>query len=118
MKPRSGAKSQRVTVNGELVDLSLARMHKYSSIISAHDVRPPSRDDIWPGKTVTVACAYLFSYPTSGGSAHRSVLSGSSFVQGAFTFYRPIMTFMLDDVGGSFDEWQAGYTWTISMNEV
>jgi hypothetical protein len=118
MKPRLGAKSQRVTVNGELVDLSLTRMQKYNSVISATDVRPPSRDDVWPGHTVNVACAYLLSYPTSGGSPHRTVLSGSSFVQGAFTFYRPVITFMIDECGGSFAEWEAGYQWSISMNEV
>jgi hypothetical protein len=118
MKFRDGAKSQRVTVNGELINLALVRMQKYSSTIEGHDVRPPSRDDVWPGRQVTIACAYLLQYPTSGGSPSRTVVSGSTFVEGNFTFYRPLMTFMIADMHGTFDEWQAGYTWAIDMNEI
>jgi hypothetical protein len=118
MTPIDAAESQRRTVNGELVDLSLSRMRKYSSVISARDVRPPSRDDVWPGRKVYVGCAYLLSYPTSGGSPSRDVLSGSSFAEGNFTFYRPVIQFMIGRASGSFEEWQAGYQWSIPMQEV
>ena len=118
MTPIDQAQSQRRTVNGELVDLSLPRMRKYASVISANDVRPPSRDDVWPGKLVYVGCAYLLSYPTIGGSPSRDVVSGSQVVSGAFTFYRPIIHFMIGKPAGSFEEWQAGYGWSIPMQEV
>jgi len=118
MTPIDAAQSQRRTVNGELVDLSLSRMRKYASVISANDVRPPSRDDVWPGKTVYVGCAYLLSYPTVGGSPSRDVVSGSTVVSGAFTFYRPVIHFMIGKSSGSFEEWQAGYGWSIPMQEV
>lgn len=113
------AKVQRRTVNFELVNLALSRSQKYASVISAKDVRPPSRDDVWPGKVVVVGCAFLLSYPTSGGSPSRTVVSGSQIDDGhGFTFYRPLMTFMIGEPQGSFDEWQAGYTWSIPMEEV
>jgi hypothetical protein len=49
LEPIDGATVQERTVNGELVDLSVPRFRKLRSVISARDVRPPSRDDIWPG---------------------------------------------------------------------
>ena len=112
------AKVQRRTVNFELVNLALARAQKYTSVISAKDVRPPSRDDVWPGKVVLVGCAYLLMYPTIGGSPSRDVVSGSQFVEGSFTFYRPLITFMIGEPQGSFDEWDGGYTWALPMEEV
>ncbi len=119
MTPIDAAQSQRRTVNGQLVDLSLSRMHKYASVISARDVRPPSRDDVFPGREVWVGCAYLLSYITSGGSPSRDVVSGSAVSDGhGFTFYRPLILFMLGKPAGSFEEWQAGYQWSIPMQEV
>lgn len=119
MGPVGAAKSQRRTVNFELVNLALPRSRKYASVISANDVRPPSRDDLWPGKEVVVGCAFLLSFPTVGGSAARDVVSGSQIDDGhGFTFYQPSITFMIGDLHGSFDEWEAGYNWSISMEEV
>lgn len=119
MSPIDATVSQRRTVNFELVNLALVRSRKYESVISAKDIRPPSRDDVWPGKVVLVGCAYLASYSTIGGSPARGVVSGSQHDDGhGFTFYQPLMTFMLGKPQGSFDEWNAGYTWSIPMKEV
>lgn len=118
MSAIGAAKVQRRTVNFELVNLALTRSQKYASTISADERRPPSRDDVWPGKIVVVGCAYLLSYPT-GGSPARGVVSGSQIDDGnGFTFYQPSITFMVGDLKGSFDEWEAGYNWSISMEEV
>lgn len=112
------SKVQRRTVNFQLVNLALTRAQKYTSVISAKDIRPPSRDDVWPGKVVLVGCAYLLMYATSGGSPSRDVVSGSQFVEGNFTFYRPLLTMMIGEPEGKFDEWQAGYDWSLPMEEV
>lgn len=116
--PIDGSMFQARTVNGELVDLSVSRFRKLRSVISGNDQRPPARDDVWPGRTVLVGCAYLLSYPTIGGSPSRTPVTGSSFTEGDFTFYRPQITFMIGKMNGSFDEWQAGYSWSIDMEEV
>jgi len=113
-----GAMFQARTVNAELVDLAVPRFRKFKSVISANDQRPPSRDDIWPGRVVAVGCAYLLSYPTIGGTPSRAVLTGSDFVEGNFTFYQPLITFMIGKATGSFDEWQSGYQWSIPLEEV
>lgn len=109
---------QARTVNGELVNLAVPRFRKLRSVISATDVRPPSRDDVWPGLTVSVGCAYMLSYPTIGGSPSRTPVDGSQFTEGSFTFYRPQINFMIGKMSGSFEEWEAGYSWSIAMEEV
>jgi hypothetical protein len=113
-----GAVFQARTVNAELVDLSVARFRKFKSVISSKDQRPPSRDDVWPGRIVAVGCAYLLSFPTIGGTPARTVVSGSEFTEGNFTFYQPLIMFMIGKPTGSFDEWQAGYEWSIPLEEV
>lgn len=118
LDPIDATVSQERTVNAELVDLSLVRFRKYRSVISANDVRPPSRDDIWPGMTVTVECACVRSYPTIGGSPARTPVTGSQFVEGDFTFYRPTFTFMIGKMTGRFEEWEAGNDWSIELSEV
>jgi hypothetical protein len=118
LAPIDGSLFQARTVNAEMVDLSVSRFRKFKSVISATDVRPPTRDDVWPGKIVTVECAYILSYATSGGTPSRTAVGGSTVVEGAFTFYRPSITFMIGRTSGSFEEWEAGYSWRIEMEEV
>src|SRR5579859_1647280 len=118
LAPIDGAMFQMRTVNGELVDLSVSRFRKFRSLISAKDVRPPSRDDVWPGLAVIVGCAYLLSYPTTGGSPSRTPVAGSQLIEGNFTFYQPELTMMVGKISGSFEEWEAGYDWSIELNEV
>lgn len=113
-----GAMVQARTVNAEAVNLALSRFRLLRSTISATDVRPPSMDAVYPGRIVTVECACVFNYPTAGGAPGRTPVSGSSFVEGDFTFYRPSVSFMLGKPNSSFEEWEAGYTWSIPMEEV
>ena len=112
-----GAMSQARTINAELVNLALERFRLLRLTISANDVRPPSMDAVYPGRIVTVECANVFNYPTVGGSPGRPVVSGSVFVEGDFTFYRPQITCMLGKPSSNFEEWEAGYAWSLSMEE-
>jgi hypothetical protein len=118
LEPIDGSMFQARTVNAEMIDLSVSRFRKFKSVITGKDQRPPSRDDIWPGRIVSVGCAYLLSYPTVGGSPSRTEVSGSSYTEGSFTFYQPLITFMIGKPTGLFEEWQAGYEWSIPMEEV
>ncbi len=113
------AKVQRRTVNMELVNLALTRAQKYTLTISARDIRPPSRDDVWPGKEVLVGCGFWLSYRTSGGAPAREVVSGSQFADGhGFTFYRPLIDFMIGALPRSYEEWNATNDWHMDMEEV
>jgi len=119
LDPIDASNVQRRTINFQRVNLALPRSKKYASLISARDIRPPMREDIWPGRIVTVGCAYLLFYATAGGSPARTPVTGSQFTEGNFTFYQPLITFMIGKRGGSgLEEWEAGVDWSIPMEEV
>lgn len=118
MKPIGASNSQRETVNFERVDLSLSKSRKYASRVSARTIRPPAIDNVFPGTKLLVGCAYLLSYATVGGTPSRTAVSGSTFTENGWTFYRPQITFMVTDLSEGFAEWEADNDWFIDMTEV
>lgn len=115
------ATQQERTINGTLVDLSVAQFRKYASTISVNsEVDAPPLDGVFPGMTVTVDCVVTLVYLTSGGNGphHRPEVSGSSYVQGAYTFYRPSLTMMIKTVEQQFDEWKCQTGWKLELEEV
>ena len=60
----------------------------------------------------------VFSYPTLGGVPGRTPVSGSTFTEGDFTFYRPTLTCMLGKPSDGFEEWEAGHSWQLPLEEV
>lgn len=117
LTPIQQAASMQRTVNGDLDDLGLDQFRKFSSVISCNDQLAPACDGVWPGQEITVNCVQELCYKTSGGAPSRTVVSGSSRVEGAFTYYRPqlvmrVMTFSL-----STDEWNAQVGWTMTLEE-
>ncbi|MBB2698967.1 UNVERIFIED_ORG: hypothetical protein GGI66_003644 [Rhizobium esperanzae] len=118
LQPIDGAGQLRRTINGALVDLSETQLRKFTSTISGSDQLSPAVNGIWPGKVVTVDCIAELCYPTSGGAPDRSVVSGSSRVEGAMTYYRPQLTMMVTDWQIKRDEYQAQVSWTLELEEV
>jgi Neuraminidase (sialidase) len=115
------ATQQERTINGTLVDISAAQFRKYSSKInSPNDVNAPPLDGVFPGMVVTVQCAVGLAYLTSGGNGphHRPEVSGSTYTDGAYTFYRPELTMMVKTVETQFDEWKNVVGWSIELEEV
>lgn len=108
----------RRTVNGSLKDLSNPDFQKFISTISCADVQPPDFGNAWPGALVTVDCIQELSYLTSGGSAQRTVVPGSSRVEGDFTFFRPRLTMRIVNFSMEEDEWAAGVSWSLDLEEV
>lgn len=118
LKPISAATVQRRTVNGTLVDVAATQFRKYASTISCADQLPPALDGVYPGMQITIDCVSELSYVTDGGSPARTVVPGSSRVEGLFTFYRPRITFMIVEFEKQTDEWGATVTWSIELEEV
>ncbi len=112
------AKQMRRTVNGTLIDISHTQFQKYRSIINGNDQVPPAFDGIWPGLTITVQCIAELSYLTSGGSPAKSVVAGSSRVDGDYTFYRPELSMKVVSFNTSTDEWRAVVGWVLELEEV
>lgn len=117
-----GASSQlERTINGTLVDLSAPQFRKYASKISAPDnTDAPPLDNVWPGKHVTVECACALAYLTSGGNGPhgRTPVSGSEYIEGAYTFYRPILEMLVRSHEEHFDEWKNVIGWSLDLEEV
>ena len=113
------ASSQEYDNNGVLVDLSNPAFQQYETTITCTDISAPPLDNVWPGMTVTVGCTAYLCYPTGrSGSPARDVVSGSDFVLGAFTFYRPLLTMLIRDFHEAFEEWKADFSWELDLEEV
>lgn len=108
----------RRTINGGLMDLTYNQFRKYKSVISCTDYEAPAFDGAKQGSIVLVECIAELAYKTAGGSPQRSVVSGSSRVQGDYTFYRPVLTMMVVNFSQSFDEWESRYQWSLELEEV
>jgi hypothetical protein len=117
LEPIDGSKSMRRSINGILTDVSHDQFRKYKSKISCTDQRSPAFDGIWPGMTVVVDCIAYLSYPTTG-SPQRTVVAGSSFTEGTFTFYRPRLTMMVTTNSAQTDEWDANVPWELELEEI
>lgn len=117
LEPIDAASNYRRSINGILTDVAHAQFRKYKSKISCTDTRTPAFDGIWPGLTVVVDCIAYLSYPTTG-TPQRTVISGSSFTEGSFIFYRPRLTMMVTANSAQTDEWDATVPWELELEEV
>jgi hypothetical protein len=106
------------TVNGALIDLSPPQMRKYKSTISCNDTETPALDGVWPGMLLTVDCIAELGYLTAGGAPGRSVVTGSSRVSGAWTYYRPQLSMRVVNYAVSRDEYGAMTDWSLNLEEV
>jgi len=107
----------RRTINAKLVNLIPTQFRKYQSTITCKDVNTPVLDGAWQGLVVQVDCVHELNYLT-GGSPQRSEVSGSSYTEGHFTFYRPQLIMMVLNIKSSRDEYGADYTWSAEFQEV
>src|ERR1035437_5032568 len=77
------------TINGNLIDLSVAQFRKYASkITSPNETDTPPLDGVFPGMHVPVQWAGGLAFlPTRGnGPHHPPEGSGSAYTEGASTF--------------------------------
>lgn len=105
-------------VNGGLHDFSDANFRKYSVSIQGSDQQSPAVDMVWVGTALTVDCITELCYLTAGGTPGRSVVPGSSRVDGDFTFYRPRLAMRVVDWNMSTNEYDAAIDWQLNLEEV
>lgn len=118
LEPIEAAANLQRTIDGALADFGYDQFRKYKTTISGSDQRPPAVDGKWQGLSLVVKCISELSYVTSGGSPQRPVVTGSSYVEGDFTFYRPELTMRLTGFTMATDEWAAGVNWSMSLEEI
>ena len=114
------ATQQERTINGTLVDVSAAQFRKYASTINVpNDTNAPPLDGVWPGMTVTVQCALSMAFVTGApGHPQCTPVSGSTYNENGYTFYRPQFTMMVKTVETQFDEWKNIVGWKLELEEV
>jgi hypothetical protein len=117
LSPINAASSQRRTINGNLKDLSRSQFRKYQSTVNCADQTAPALEGVWPGLQVTVDCVTELSFPTATGGPERTVVPGSSRVDGDFTFYRPRLIMRVVDFNESHDEYGAQVSWSLQLEE-
>lgn len=118
LDPIEASAQARRTVNGELVSLSSTAFRKYRSTISGNDQKSPAFNRIWPGNAVTVDCIAELAYETATGTPERTVVSGSSYTDGDFTYYRPQLSMMVLAYNVQQDEYGAAVAWTLQLEEI
>ena len=104
--------------NGKLRDISNPILRNYKSTITCKEVETPAFDGAWLGVEAQVDCCAELSYLTATESPHRAVVSGSSRIEGDFTFFRPSLLMMVVDIRNSLDEYAADYAWQIDLIEI
>ena len=117
LEPIEQAAQLRRNVNGSLRDVSAAQFHKYRSVVSCTDQQSPALDNVMPGTQVTVDCVSELSY-AAGGSASRTIVSGSQRSESGFVFYRPRLAMMVTNFTQQTDEYGAAVGWTLELEEV
>lgn len=118
LEPIEAAANLRRTVNAEQINIGLTLFRKYQTTISCTDWQPPAFDNVWPGDTLTIDCVKELAYLTAGGAPQRTVVTGSSRTEGAYTFYRPRLTMMVKAKSEEAEEYTSANPWTIELEEV
>lgn len=115
----SEASQMERTINGDLEDISAPQFRKYASKITVpSEVYPTPIDGIFPGMQVTVHCAVSLAYITgSVGFPKRTEVSGSSWSENGYTFYRPVLVMLIRDIETHFDEWKNIVGWSMDLEE-
>lgn len=117
LAPISSAAHLERTINGELLDLGYAPFQKYASTISGSDQRPPACDGVWPGKIIIVDCiAELAVYGTPPFGRDPVDYDSIRFENG-YSYYRPRLTMMVMNWSMDADEWAAGVSWSLNLEE-
>ena len=118
LEPIDGAAQVFRSCNGVAMDFSHQQFRKYKTSITCSDQNAPALNGVWPGKVITVECVCELGYLTAGGAPERPVVPDSSHVEGAYTFYRPVLDIMVTALNSECAEWDAGMTWAIEGEEV
>lgn len=112
-----GDDALRRSINGKKLDWSYPQFRLYTTTITCTDVRVPCIDKMWKGTVVAIGCvAELCAITTEG--LQRTAVPGSERIEGAFTFYRPLMDMMITEIQSQKAEYPGDVQWSITAEEV
>lgn len=103
-------------IAGNLMDLSYPPFQKYKSTITCSDQQPPAISGVWPGKLLTVYCIAEI-VRDEYNPIERPAVPGSERTDGGFEMYRPILIMRVMNWSMDQEEWTAGVSWTLDLEE-
>lgn len=106
------------TVNGALISIAAPQMRKYRLEVSGDDQAPPALDGVWVGMAVAVDAHVELAYLTAGGSPSRTPVTGSSRIEGDYTYYRPHFDMLVVEHEVARQEWAAAVSWSLVLEEI
>jgi len=106
------------TVNGTLISIAAPQMRKYRLEVAGNDQSAPALDGVWVGMAVAVDAHVELAYLTAGGSPSRTPVSGSSYTEGDFTYYRPHFDMLIVELEITRQEWAAAVSWSLVLEEI
>ena len=116
--PIPAATYQRRDLNHKLHNLASNKARLYRLVISGRSVAPPAFASLWPGDILTVHVPKEVCRETTSDDLNRSAVSGSQYTEDGFTFYRPLLTMMVEECPQSFIERTVEENWILSLNEL
>lgn len=116
LEPLGQASQLRRTINGDLIDLSLAQFRKYKSTITGGDQASPAIAGIWPGQLVTIEC--VCELGVMEGAMDRPSVTGSERTEDGVTYFRPVLDMVVTGLSIETDEWGSQVSWTLNLEEV
>lgn len=99
---------------------AVERFRKYTLRLSCSDQAPPTLGGLWVGMPLRVHCAQEL---WTVGSPERTARVGSTRTETTpagetVTAYKPVLDVRVVDWSDGWDEWAAGTTWSIDLEEI
>lgn len=119
LEPIDAAGDFRRTASGTLIHISAPQFQKYRTTIRCSDLSSPGLDNVWQGMRVTMHCAAELGYEGSTDTSGRGrpAVPNSIRDEEGWTFYRPIIVFLITGYSIDFAEWDAEYAWELTAEE-
>lgn len=105
------------SVNGQLLDISAPQMRKYQLEITGADQAPPALDGFWVGLLLQVDSHVEIAHLTGDGGPRHAAVPGSTRVEGDYSYYRPRLTMRVVELQIEREEWEAGVSWSLKLEE-
>lgn len=117
LTPITQASQLERSINGKMIDFGYEPMQKYASTITGSDHRPPAFDQLWPGRVLIVDCITELCVEGGPPFGREPVDYEHVRFENGFSYYRPRLTMVVINWNMDEDEWAAGVSWTLNLEE-
>jgi hypothetical protein len=116
--PIPQATYQRRDLNGRKHNLAASSLKLYRLGLSGRSVAPPAFAGLWPGDILTVHVPRELCRETTSDGFDRAAVPGSEYSEDGFSFYRPLLTMMVEEWSESLVERTVEEGWELVLEEL